>query len=113
MSAAFAARLFASHLALAAAVFLTREFWTPGQQAEACVRCCESFVVAKRCHTRPRADGIEALRYAHAREAAVHADRPQQRAHVRVRADGLRLRPYRQRASGHRLRRAVPAAAPP
>jgi hypothetical protein len=35
-----------------------------------------------------------------------------QRAHVCLRADGLRLRPYRQRAAGHRVRRAVPAAAP-
>ena len=34
------------------------------------------------------------------------------RAHVRVRPDGLRLRPYRQRAAGDRFRRAVsPAAA--
>ncbi len=34
-------------------------------------------------------------------------------AHVCLRADGLRLRPYRQCAAGHRLRRAVPAAAAP
>ena len=37
---------------------------------------------------------------------------PAQRAHVCVRADGLRLRPYRQRAAGDRVRRAVPPAAP-
>ena len=38
---------------------------------------------------------------------------PERRAHVCVRADGLRLRPYRQCAAGDRVRRAVPAAAPP
>ena len=37
---------------------------------------------------------------------------PSQRAHVCVRADGLRLRAHRQRPHGHRVRRAVPAAAP-
>ena len=37
---------------------------------------------------------------------------PAQRAHVCVRADGLRLRPYRQCAAGDRVRRAVPAVAP-
>ena len=35
----------------------------------------------------------------------------EQRAHVCVRTDGLRLRPHRQRAARHRVRRAVPAAA--
>ena len=55
---------------------------------------------------------LEALRYADAREAAVRADRSGARAHVCVRADGLRLRPYRQCAAGDRVRRAVPAAAP-
>ena len=35
------------------------------------------------------------------------------RAHVCLRADGLRLRPYRQCAAGHRVRRAVPPAPPP
>ena len=37
---------------------------------------------------------------------------PEQRAHVCLRADGLRLRPYRQCAPGDRVRRAVSAAAP-
>ena len=37
---------------------------------------------------------------------------PNERPHVRVRADRLRLRPHRQRAPGDRVRRAVPAAAP-
>ena len=55
---------------------------------------------------------LEALRYADAREAGVRPARSRARAHVCVRADGLRLRPYRQRAAGHRVRRAVPAAAP-
>ena len=40
------------------------------------------------------------------------AARSGQRAHVCVRADGLRLRPYRQCAAGDRVRRAVPPAAP-
>ncbi len=52
-----------------------------------------------------------ALQHADAPEGAVPADRSQQRAHVCVRADGLRLRPHRQRAARHRVRRAVPAAA--
>ena len=56
---------------------------------------------------------LEALRHADAREAGLRADRSGARAHVCLRADGLRLRPYRQCAAGHRLRRAVPAAAPP
>ena len=56
--------------------------------------------------------GIETLRYADAREAGLRPDRSDARAHVCLRADGLRLRPYRQCAAGHRVRRAVPAAAP-
>src|ERR1043166_5246301 len=52
--------------------------------------------------------GPEALRYVVARETGIRADRPVTRAHVCVRTDGLRLRPYRQCAPGHRVRRAVP-----
>ena len=47
-----------------------------------------------------------------AREAGVPPARSGQCAHVCVRADGLRLRPYRQCAPGDRVRRAVPPAAP-
>ena len=54
---------------------------------------------------------LRALRYADAREAGFQAARSDQRAHVCMRADGLRLRPYRQCAAGDRVRRAVPAAA--
>ena len=54
-----------------------------------------------------------ALQHADAPEGGIPADRPGKRAHVRVRADGLRLRPHRQCAARHRLRRAVPAAAAP
>ena len=57
-------------------------------------------------------DGAQALRYADAREAGIHPARSRSRAHVCVRADGLRLRAYRQCAPGHRVRRAVsPVAA--
>ena len=44
-------------------------------------------------------------------QGALRADRPGERAHVRLRADGLRLRAHRQRPPGRRLRRAVPPAA--
>ena len=55
---------------------------------------------------------VAALQHADAEEGGVRAARPDERAHVCLRPDGLRLRPYRQRAAGHRVRRAVPAAAP-
>ena len=57
-------------------------------------------------------DGAEALQHADPDQGRVRALGPEERAHVCLRADGLRLRPYRQRAPRHRLRRAVPAAAP-
>src|SRR2546428_7284622 len=102
-SAAFAGRLSASEQ-LAAAVFSLKRDSRDARPASRAP------------------DGIEALRYAHAREATVHAARlggflasrgAQARAHVRVRANRLRLRPYRQCAAGDRVRRAVPAPAPP
>ena len=57
--------------------------------------------------------GLEAPQHADPDEGGLRPDRPAERAHVRLRADGLRLRPYRQRAAADRLRRAVPPAPPP
>src|ERR1700722_13841540 len=73
--------------------FLTRDHWTPGRKG---------WVVY----------GTATLRYLDPGEAALRAARSGQCAPVCVRADGLRLRPYRQCAPGDRVRRAVPAAAP-
>src|SRR5215813_12603149 len=115
MSAAFAGRLLASDPRwLRPSFLLTRDVWTPGQRGRQ-----RPFRLgrARRVETKYRdeiwCDGAQALRYADAREASVPAARSCARAHVCVRADGLRLRPYRQRAPGHRLRRLVPLAAPP
>src|SRR6516225_10441674 len=110
-SAAFARRLSASDPRwLRPSFLLTRDVWTPGQRGR------EAAILAYAARSRwdrTWCDGAQALRYAHAREAAVPAARSRARAHVRVRPDGLRLRPYRQLAPGHRLRRLVPPAAPP
>src|SRR3954466_6378783 len=73
--------------------FLTRDHWTPGRKGR-------DF------------HGLTPLRYVDQGEAAIRAARSQQRAHVCLRADGLRFRAYRQRTPGDRVRSAVPAAAP-
>lgn len=49
------------------------------------------------------ADGAEALRYPDPREAHLHAARSIKRADVCLRPDGLRLRAYRQCATGDRV----------
>src|SRR6202047_3683425 len=72
--------------------FLTRDHWTPGRKG-------------RDIH------GLTPLRYVDQGEAHLRAARSGERADVCLRTDGLRLRPYRQRAPGHRVRRAVPAAA--
>src|SRR5471030_1208581 len=72
--------------------FLIRDHWTPGRKG-------------RDIH------GLTTLRYVDQGEAAIRAARSEQRAHVCLRTDGLRLRAYRQRAPGDRVRRAVPAAA--
>ena len=82
---------------LAAAVFSQiRDQRTPGQQVQ----------------ERRSVRGTQAVRYADTRKAGVRPARSRARAHVCLRPDGLRLRPYRQCPAGHRVRRAVPAAAP-
>src|ERR1700719_5283123 len=72
--------------------FLTRDHWTPGRKGR-------DF------------HGITTLRYLDPGKAGLRPARSGQRAPVCLRADGLRLRPYRQRAPGDRVRCAVPAAA--
>src|ERR1035441_674205 len=72
--------------------FLTRDHWTPGRKG-------------RDIH------GITTLRYLDTGEAGLRAARSGECAPVCVRADGLRLRPYRQCPPGDRVRRAVPAAA--
>src|ERR1700730_3776578 len=71
--------------------FLTRDHWTPGRKG-------------RDIH------GTTPSRYVDQGKARLRAARSEQRAHVCLRADGLRLRPYRQRAPGDRVRRAVPVA---
>ena len=56
-------------------------------------------------------DVPEVLQHADPEERAVPPARSRGRAHVCLRPDGLRFRPYRQRAPGDRVRRAVSAAA--
>ena len=98
ISAAFAGRLFASD---------KRWLWP-------------SFISASRpMDARPAGRSVTSLEMdlklydTLTREKRVfRAARSGERAHVCVRADGLRLRPYRQCAAGDRVRRAVPAAAP-
>jgi hypothetical protein len=51
------------------------------------------------------------LQHIDAAQGDVRADRPQCGQALRLRSDRLRLRPYRQRQAGHRVRRAVPPAA--
>src|SRR3979490_670530 len=72
--------------------FLTRDHWTPGRKG-------------RDIH------GPATLRYLEQGKARLRAARSLERAPICLRADGLRLRPYRQRAPGDRVRRAVPAAA--
>ena len=57
--------------------------------------------------------GPRPVRHAEPRKAAIHPARPPRRAHVRLRPDGLRPRPHRQRPPAHRVRRAVPHPARP
>src|SRR5258706_5468601 len=71
--------------------FLTRDHWTPGRKG-------------RDIH------GPATLRYLDQGKARLRAARSLERAHVRLRAHGLRLRPYRQRTPGDRVRCAVPAA---
>src|ERR1700679_3416076 len=73
--------------------FLTRDHWTPGRKG-------------RDIH------GTATLRYLDPGEAGLRAARSGECAPVCGRADGLRLRPYRQCAPRDRVRRAVPAAAP-
>src|SRR3977135_488579 len=68
--------------------FLTRDHWTPGRKG-------------RDIH------GPATLRYLDQRKAPLRAARSRERAPVRLRAHGLRLRPYRQRTPGDRVRCAV------
>ena len=85
---------------------------TPGQQVQAHFSHAQNGR-AKNRKPEGRVRGTQAVRYADTRKAGICPARSLARAHVCVRTDGLRFRPYRQCAPGHRVRRAVPAAAPP
>lgn len=61
---------------------------------------------------RPHVLAPETPQHPDTRKDGICADRRRQCAHVCLRTNGLRFRPYRQCAPGHRFRCSLPAAAP-